>query len=302
MKPNILLTIVFSALISAAFGLFAASPADAAISYAGGWYTNLCGNSTADAYNCPANCNPYNGSCSGSYVYKFTCNGQTNECVSNGTGPSTFQSFDTGICNQTQQIDVFNQNCGPVSNWQCPGTSALTGFMVWYKPSCCQNTCQGARDPEKPGNPYPHNVTLNSYTVNFSWSHNDFGSCGGNTCNNTCNSPVPGSNRYSLYVDGVRVYRGNNKSFTYTVTGQNHTWYVVAHSNCRQRQSNTWSFTVNRPPTAAAQITSNALCNANPASQGWSGVHPLRAGSGSAGINNPLQVRATYTDPDAPPI
>ena len=70
--------------------------------------------------------------CSGSYVYKFVCQGWTRECGGNGTtpfaayGPSGSQSISNEACNTTIQIDVFRE-----ANYQ-----GLIDYMVWYTGPC----------------------------------------------------------------------------------------------------------------------------------------------------------------------
>ncbi|MBN2421696.1 hypothetical protein JXB41_00595 [Candidatus Woesearchaeota archaeon] len=101
-----------------------------------GEYTNLCGSGyAATYYNCPANCNPNTGYCSGSWVVLYTCSGKRDECRSNEQNLGNSGSFDLSACENTQQIDVFNHNCRDQGGWSCDSDDLL-GYMVWYSGSC----------------------------------------------------------------------------------------------------------------------------------------------------------------------
>ena len=135
----------------------------ARLSYGSGYYTNLCGSGySADFYSCPANCNPNTGSCSGGYVYKFTCGGNLGECNSGGGYVGTSASMDAG-CGQTQQIDVFSKRCDVNGQWTC-GSGDLKGYMVWYSGDCA-----------------PQSVCGNGIVE--SGEQCDYGSGNGNVCN-----------------------------------------------------------------------------------------------------------------------
>lgn len=110
-----------------------------AIDYAGGTYTNLCGTGhTANAHTCNRGCNTSTGSCSGSHVVKFVCDGRQGECKSNESGFSTSQSVSGVGCGKTVQIDVFSKNCRAGGGWSC-GDSDLQDYIVWYSGDCQNN-------------------------------------------------------------------------------------------------------------------------------------------------------------------
>ncbi|MBW7953186.1 MAG: hypothetical protein QY330_01860 [Candidatus Dojkabacteria bacterium] len=291
-------------IVSIFFFLYQTEDVEAAISYNGGWYTNLCGTgSAATAYSCPASCNPNSGSCSGTWVVKFTCGGSVTECRSNESDGSTFHSFDA-LNNQTQQIDVFDRNCRPNGRgnapWAC-GPEALRGYMVWYHPSRCTNSCTNS-NPTAPSLGSPaNNARLATNTVTLTWSHSNWGGCGGNSCAGGCSATTPGRYRLRIYGPDPRdVYlAGNVRSYTVVLSGQSHSWTVQAINRCsRTATSGVRSFTINRPPTTTANIVSNELCLSNNLSSGWSGIHETRALEGRKGINNPLRVNAIYSDAD----
>lgn len=138
------------------FGMFLiilfsfSSAVSAGISYGSGYYTNLCGTGTAaTAYACPASCSPGSGSCSGSYVYKFTCPGNTIECTSGGGYVGSYAQMSAG-CGHTQQIDVFSKRCDVNGQWVC-GPDDLKGYMVWYSGDCapqppaCTDECSAGQ-------------------------------------------------------------------------------------------------------------------------------------------------------------
>ncbi len=103
-------------------------------------WTNVCGSGYAADWTgrdgvCTG-CSRGSQSCSGNYVYKFTCNGYTRECGGNGTtpyaqaGPSSYQSIGNPGCDKTVQIDVFEG-----ANYQ-----NLTDYFVWYTGPCDEPT------------------------------------------------------------------------------------------------------------------------------------------------------------------
>jgi len=144
MRHNIKYLIFFILTVISTSFIFAA-PASAS------GYTNICGNSlpgqgqylpSGTAHRCPGGqvnttCNPSTGQCSGSgTVVRFTCNGYSQECRSNGEeGTNTSKSVFGGSCNQTVQVDVFSINCrNSDGSWktECANGSAMLGFMVYH--------------------------------------------------------------------------------------------------------------------------------------------------------------------------
>jgi hypothetical protein len=106
----------------------------------GGEYINVCGSGLiADQYNCSANCNLDQGSCtsgSGQYIYAFVCDGKKEVCLDNGIVYDSMKtlsvrSFALVGSNKTVQLDVTKKSCMSNGQWICGG-SDLLGFIVWY--------------------------------------------------------------------------------------------------------------------------------------------------------------------------
>jgi len=124
--------------------LFSPLETSANLNYGAGYYTNLCGSGTAaNFYSCSANCNPATGDCSGNYVVKWTCDGNTTDCRDNESAWSSYHKVDSPHpgCNKTVQIDVFSKNCRAGGGWSC-GDSDLLGYMVWYSGDCDDPTSE----------------------------------------------------------------------------------------------------------------------------------------------------------------
>ena len=282
--------------------------------YAGGNYTNVCGDPGGWNYRCSAACSMGSGSCSGTWVVKFTCNGWQFECGGGGASPvgetsGGYQAFNTGISNQTQQIDVFDRNCRAGGGWD--PNCRLLGFMVWYHPSTCTNTCPGSGGG-------PRNLALNTpaagqvFTtvpafVNFGWSASA-GACGGNNCTGSCiNDSFINYNITIQYENGGNWYtyssvnRGSWNFYSASFPADYYRWRVTAYGSCSGSTVSAWRyFRVDRPPSFTGSITSNQLCNGNLASARYTGILPYIAQQTGqqGGINNPLTMTVTYTDND----
>lgn len=132
-------TFVITLIVAFALSTVLSTPA-LAIDYAGGTYINLCGTGTAaTAHTCNAGCNTGSGSCSGSYVVKYVCDGRVVDCRNNESGFSTVHSVSGVGCGKTVQIDVFSKNCRDGGGWNC-GNGDLKDYIVWYSGDCSSNT------------------------------------------------------------------------------------------------------------------------------------------------------------------
>lgn len=108
-----------------------------------GVYTNLCGTGTAATVDsCNKGCNTEKGTCSGTAVAKFVCDGRQNECGGNkGATPikpeewGISSSIDVVGCGQTVQLDVYTEKCRlDNGNWK-EGCQPVD-YMVWYSGDC----------------------------------------------------------------------------------------------------------------------------------------------------------------------
>lgn len=99
------------------------------LSYNGGYYTNLNGSGTAATFHTGNNCNPDSGTCSGSFVYRYECDGNTIDCRANESGPASSQSLGNPGRGKTVQLDVFDHNCRANGAWDC---GLPQDYMVWY--------------------------------------------------------------------------------------------------------------------------------------------------------------------------
>jgi hypothetical protein len=290
-------------------------PAKASISWNGGWYTNLCGSGyAATYYSCPGGCNPYSGYCGGTAVFKFRCGGQVNQCNSNESYCGGGCGFD-GLNNESEQIDVFDHYCrnGGPGSWTC-GPANLLGYMVWYHPPICSNTCTpGGWGPNLslfgPAD-YTFYNAAGPFPVGFNYGASA-GSCGGDTCNGTCRGDssvtyqitIAGNSPNTSYYQSY--YKGFANFHTEFLNKGVYQWWVTAYGSCSgQRTSGIRHFTIDRLPGLGGSIVSNQLCTFNgttyPATAGYTGILPaLASQSGlTGGINNPLKMSVTYVDPD----
>ncbi len=97
-------------------------------------FTNCCGSgfSCTGGSTCGRGCS--GTSCSGSYVFRYVCDGRQTECRSNESGPSTNASA-LDSCGKTVQVDVFNKNCRAGGGWSC-GAGDLLDYIVYYNGDC----------------------------------------------------------------------------------------------------------------------------------------------------------------------
>lgn len=193
---------LIGAIFLVALATFLPGQVKAGLSFNGGEYTNLCGTGTAaTGYSCPANCDINSGTCSGSFVYRFTCDGRQTDCRSNEQGPSGSQSLGNPGSNKTVQLDVFNKNCRDGSgSWVC-GDGDMTGYITWFsgqaqaptptppppaQPVC--NTISLAASPSSVNPGKPINFTINGDASTFVGDNFDGGAsnCSGSWNNQTC--------------------------------------------------------------------------------------------------------------------
>ncbi len=287
---------------------------EAGISWNGGWYINLCGSGySASYYGCYGGCNPYSGYCSGPAVFRFRCGGQNPDCRNGEQYCGGGCGFDGNLNNESEQIDVFNHNCRRFGGWDCFGGD-LIGYMVWYHPPICSNTCTpGGWGPNlslySPAD-YQFYNAASPYPVSFSFGASG-GSCGGDTCNGTCRSDS--SVTYQLTIAGnspntsyyQTFYLGYSNFSTQYLNKGVYQWWVTAYGSCSgQRTSPIRHFTIDRLNGLGGSIISNQTCTYNginyPATAGYTGILPaLASQSGlTGGINNPLKINVTYTDFD----
>jgi hypothetical protein len=107
-------------------------------------FTNACGRGvgfSGQGSTCNAGCSGTN--CSGTWVVRFSCNGNVTECGGGGAAPFAEASGGsmgvTGRCGTTDQIDVFSKNCRASGGWNCGGGD-LKDYIVYYNGDCAPVT------------------------------------------------------------------------------------------------------------------------------------------------------------------
>lgn len=114
------------------------SPVSAAVNFAEGYYTNLCGTGTrASAYTCNSGCNPAKGECisQNSGAVKYTCSGNWDQCLENESGWDDSEELGNPGCGKTIQLSLFDKKCRREDgSWD--GACRLLGYMVWYSGGC----------------------------------------------------------------------------------------------------------------------------------------------------------------------
>lgn len=149
-KYSIIISLLFLA-----FLVFLPSQTQAVLTFAGGRYVKLCGdpvkpNGDINGVDgrpdgaCQQKCDLGAGTCTGSAVIRFVCDGPTTDCRQSGMIPQS----DTTLslinpnpgCNKTVQIDVYRRDC--LSDNSCNNLPAfdpnadLQDFIVWYSGEC----------------------------------------------------------------------------------------------------------------------------------------------------------------------
>lgn len=125
----------------------------ASLTYANGYYTNLCGTGTAaTADTCNKGCNPQTGSCTSDkpYVFKWTCSGNMQECRLNEAPAAVTQNIGNTQCDQTVSIQVYNRNCRSYFGWICNETN-LQDSMLWYSGGCAPTVVPQTNAPTQAG-------------------------------------------------------------------------------------------------------------------------------------------------------
>lgn len=137
------------------------SSTHAATTFQTGYYTNLCGTSTAATGDtCNQGCDPTTGQCKATNVVKFTCDGASTQCRNNMSDFAKSQSLASATCGKTVEIDVYTKKCQTLFGWFC-GDNDKTDYMVWYSGDCTGTS---------PNNPTPtitpaQTTTCNSLTI-----------------------------------------------------------------------------------------------------------------------------------------
>ncbi|MDO8638751.1 MAG: hypothetical protein Q7R43_04185 [Candidatus Daviesbacteria bacterium] len=112
--------------------------------YNGGFYTNLNGSGTSASSHTRNGCDENTGNCSGTAVYRFQCDGNTTDCRSNESGPTSSQSLGNPGCGKTVQLDVFDHNCRANGGWDC---GIPQDYMTWYSGDCVAPTAVPTQAP-----------------------------------------------------------------------------------------------------------------------------------------------------------
>lgn len=132
------------------FLILSVKNAYASISFGDGYYTNLYGNTVIDGkiladQHVGTFCSPSQGTCSGSALVRWVCDGLTTDCrnlPSETWGTRQSVNNPNPGCSKTVQIDVFDKKCRVGdAGWDCAAdNSDLKDYMVWYSGSCATPT------------------------------------------------------------------------------------------------------------------------------------------------------------------
>ena len=123
---------------AASFILASFTPALAALSFDGGYYTNLCGSGISAAGDtCNAGCDPTQGTCTSSqpFVVKYSCDGKQGTCRNNASHFGTSQTLVGATCGTTVELDVYKKSCQTLFGWFC-NDSDRADYMTWYAGDC----------------------------------------------------------------------------------------------------------------------------------------------------------------------
>lgn len=148
------------------FTIASLSAVHAAVSFDGGYYTNLCGSGVnAAGDTCNGGCDPAQGSCTSPqpYVVKYICDGQQTTCRNNASHFETTQSVTGATCGTTVEVDVYKKSCQTLFGWFC-NDSDRTDFMTWYAGDCNGTTTTQIQAYATP-TPAPSYSSCTSLTV-----------------------------------------------------------------------------------------------------------------------------------------
>ena len=243
------LYILITGLFLFAFLAFFTNSVRANLGYQGGEYTNLCGTGTAaTADSCHNGCDTGSGSCSGTAVAKFVCDGRQTDCRSNESWGTDQNVNDyIGQCNKTVQLDVYTEKCRlDNGNWK-DGCNPVD-YMVWYSGDCttpappsCNYSSTQARVQRNLSDPWDTSKTINlGNQIRVGGFHDGTGLL---------------ANDINLNVSGI----GNvgNGSFITPSTSGTYTLTVTTSGQSGSACQDTASFTVQ-----AAACVPNGSCSA----------------------------------------